>query len=85
MTVLGYNNATADAVECEDDQFTCLDGLCIPTSQVCDRLRDCSDGSDEAGEECDIDIGKSIPHCYSDKQVKIQLPASPLSATYYIM
>uniref|UniRef100_A0A2A4J8A8 Peptidase S1 domain-containing protein n=1 Tax=Heliothis virescens TaxID=7102 RepID=A0A2A4J8A8_HELVI len=32
---------------CSENQFTCLDGLCISADQVCDASLDCSDGSDE--------------------------------------
>lgn len=40
---------------CEDNQFRCNDGLCIPASWQCDGDKDCSDDSDEL--EC---IGESM-------------------------
>lgn len=63
-----WNDATSpiyptDVVECEEDEFTCRNGLCIPSSQVCDGLSDCSDRSDEREDECDVSICKYVqPH-----------------------
>eukprot|EP00095_Tigriopus_kingsejongensis_P006172 maker-scaffold40_size501252-snap-gene-4.18 protein:Tk06172 transcript:maker-scaffold40_size501252-snap-gene-4.18-mRNA-1 annotation:"Enteropeptidase" len=36
------------------DQFKCSDESCIPRDQVCNRIRDCSDGSDET--DCGVTI-----------------------------
>ena len=33
--------------ECENDQFTCENGNCIPKSYECDQYDDCRDESDE--------------------------------------
>ena len=32
---------------CDDDEFRCNDGDCIPGSYVCDDDPDCSSGEDE--------------------------------------
>lgn len=33
---------------CQDDEFQCKDGNCIPMGNLCDSYQHCSDGSDEA-------------------------------------
>lgn len=38
-------------VRCDDDEYRCADGTCIPEERLCDQLRDCSDGADE--EQCE--------------------------------
>ena len=37
---------------CEDAEFTCPDGTCLPVSQVCDGQPQCEDEADERG--CDL-------------------------------
>ena len=37
---------------CEDDQFTCFSGECVPMDNRCDRIVDCPDSSDE--KECAV-------------------------------
>jgi len=34
-------------LECDEEQFTCRNGLCRPQFFVCDRSNDCGDNSDE--------------------------------------
>jgi hypothetical protein len=34
-------------VICEDDQYLCNDGQCIPRNLICDGSYNCLDGSDE--------------------------------------
>ena len=34
---------------CSDDEFTCTDGACVPSTKRCDLRDHCSDGSDEDG------------------------------------
>lgn len=53
---LMYFCDTTDEEECEDDEFPCRDGSCIPSSQVCDGLGDCSDRADEREGDCDVSI-----------------------------
>ena len=36
---------------CSPDEFTCTDGVCIPSGQRCDLVQNCDDFSDELG--CD--------------------------------
>lgn len=33
--------------ECDEEQFSCSNGLCRPQYFVCDRVNDCGDNSDE--------------------------------------
>ncbi|CAL8147958.1 unnamed protein product [Orchesella dallaii] len=44
-TVVGQRSAQP---QCSEFEFQCSDGNCIPSYQVCDKRRDCSDGLDEA-------------------------------------
>ncbi len=34
-------------VPCLPDQFPCKNGYCIPRAELCDRVDQCGDGSDE--------------------------------------
>ncbi|XP_046384175.1 sortilin-related receptor-like isoform X2 [Ischnura elegans] len=44
-----YDNGTCPAghVTCNNEEFTCANGRCIPKEYVCDKDDDCRDGSDE--------------------------------------
>lgn len=33
---------------CEANEWRCGDGVCVPQDVVCDKKKDCEDGSDEA-------------------------------------
>lgn len=45
------------AVTCPPTEVQCVqDGGCISSSKICDKVLDCSDGSDER--QCDFHIGK---------------------------
>ena len=37
---------------CENDEFQCLNGYCIPDYYICDGYEDCEDGSDEHIANC---------------------------------
>lgn len=44
----GLFHFSADILHCHGDMFVCWDGEeCIPRTQLCDGVHDCSDGSDE--------------------------------------
>lgn len=45
------------AVGCEQGNRKCGDGSCIPNTQLCDGTSQCTDGSDEAAEICDGELG----------------------------
>jgi hypothetical protein len=60
---------TDDVEECEDDEFRCRDGACIPGDWECDGLADCDDGSDERGEECRVDIVRCGFSCSEEECV----------------
>lgn len=42
--------------KCTDDKFTCKNGVCIDYGFVCDKNKDCMDGSDEEAEKCSKEI-----------------------------
>ena len=48
---------------CDDWQFQCDNGLCIPAVYKCDGVRDCTDGSDETKRSI---CGKSITGINND-------------------
>jgi hypothetical protein len=37
---------------CEDYEFKCHNGKCVPVEWVCDGMNDCGDGSDEDTSSC---------------------------------
>lgn len=52
--------STTEQYVCEEDEFLCDGGLCIPESRVCNMVADCEDASDEA--DCDYYYGKEREH-----------------------
>uniref|UniRef100_A0A915HVC9 Uncharacterized protein n=1 Tax=Romanomermis culicivorax TaxID=13658 RepID=A0A915HVC9_ROMCU len=42
--------------KCADDKFTCKNGVCIDLGFVCDKRKDCIDGSDEDNQKCSKEI-----------------------------
>lgn len=57
VTPLPY--LSAGPKSCENDEFTCNNGLCIPEIQRCDFNNDCGDASDE-DTTCAFDEGESF-------------------------
>ncbi|CAF2077019.1 unnamed protein product [Rotaria magnacalcarata] len=50
-----------ETTNCTTNQFTCeSDGQCIPLSWKCDKVEDCSDGTDELSSHCQYE-------CFDDK------------------
>jgi len=43
--------------QCNEIEFRCEDGTCIPSRLVCDRKYDCRDGTDE------FNCGESLVYC----------------------
>ncbi|KTG07000.1 hypothetical protein cypCar_00009024, partial [Cyprinus carpio] len=56
--ILKYDKHGCD-VKCDNDQFQCKNGHCIPFRWRCDADADCMDGSDE--ENCDTGVGRFCP------------------------
>lgn len=54
---------------CVDGEFTCLNGRCIPQSQVCNGVNDCKDNatSDETHERCPQNTTCPSNHLKCDK------------------
>ena len=50
----GEDEARCDtrAVICEQEEFSCRDGSCVPREFLCDGTADCLDGSDEVEADC---------------------------------
>ena len=44
-------------VSCQSGAFRCSNGQCVRSSDRCDGIRDCSDGSDETG--CSSNTGST--------------------------
>lgn len=61
-------NGTIIIKSCELPDFQCSNGVCLDANRVCDDIKDCPDGSDEADckrpppeyEECDCDENGSL-------------------------
>ncbi|XP_075716638.1 complement factor I [Rhinoderma darwinii] len=51
-----------ETIECEEDQFTCVNGKCIALNKTCNGVNDCGDLSDEL---CCTECENSF-HCKSD-------------------
>ncbi|KAG5673286.1 hypothetical protein PVAND_003346 [Polypedilum vanderplanki] len=41
------SHSTSHSSPCPEDHLRCVDGLCITLDQICDKIQDCSDNSDE--------------------------------------
>ncbi|XP_072042802.1 uncharacterized protein [Amphiura filiformis] len=53
----GYSgDGTVCIVVCNEDEYMCANGSCIPEYWRCDQLNDCGDNSDEVGCVCDPSI-----------------------------
>ena len=45
--ILAFSFVTETLVQCNDDEFKCNKGKCIPKAYRCDSDNDCEDNSDE--------------------------------------
>lgn len=43
----GFLLTLGSKTNCSDDQFECMNGLCIPLEWLCDGDNDCRDNSEE--------------------------------------
>lgn len=41
---------------CSNEEFECKSGECIPVRFLCDSYVDCTDGSDESLERCNVSV-----------------------------
>lgn len=41
---------------CSSEEFECKSGECIPVRYLCDAVTDCTDGSDELPERCNVSV-----------------------------
>ncbi|KAL4149489.1 hypothetical protein QTP88_003430 [Uroleucon formosanum] len=41
---------------CSNDEFECKSGECVPARFLCDSFADCTDGSDEIPERCNVSV-----------------------------
>lgn len=46
----------ANGKACLDEEFECKSGECIPSRFLCDAYADCTDGSDELPELCNVSV-----------------------------
>ncbi|XP_055844737.1 putative vitellogenin receptor isoform X2 [Episyrphus balteatus] len=58
---------------CEDGEFECKEGTCIPMEKVCDSRRDCPDNSDER--DCDFKLCRK-PNYYQCSDGKTCIPSA---------
>ena len=55
---------------CSDNEHACGNGQCIPKRWLCDRDRDCDDGSDEQG--CGKVLKRHVHQAYERRMTKNQ-------------
>lgn len=48
------------AATCTEDEYTCLNGDCIPNDRLCDGHNDCEGGDDESS--CQTDAATDLPY-----------------------
>jgi len=46
----------AGGKNCSNDEFECKSGECVPARFLCDSFADCTDGSDETPERCNVSV-----------------------------
>lgn len=51
----------AGGVACSNDEFECKSGECVPVRFLCDSFADCTDGSDESPEKCNVSVTSTTP------------------------
>lgn len=45
---------------CTNEEFECKSGECVPVRFLCDSYADCTDGSDELPEQCNVSVSTTI-------------------------
>ena len=61
---------------CEEGEFTCWDGRCVPMSERCDQIPQCKDKSDE--KDCQVvsideNYNKKIPPFLKSSKAKVNV------------
>lgn len=56
MQSAGVICKVAGGKACSTEEFECKSGECIPSRFLCDSYTDCSDGSDESPQQCNVSV-----------------------------
>ena len=63
----------AACVACRAEQFTCIDGTCVPGNSRCNDIPECPDGSDELACRKFDSLSKNNPVYYYLSQMRMSL------------